>query len=203
MTTEWTGGHVYSTEHGQWSSATVTKVESDNTRKYPENTPTPARSPWNSQSAQENGFGADAVSGCVAFEPPRGIPYDTFRMGEEYLQANPGVPEVVSPAWDGESEGWHVISSYPPSTILSHDSPLSLDSPWSHVGSPPQSSSPLPHQGDTHSHVFSAYPGESKSGPARGRQRALTSQEKQEALIVRKAKACWACHLSKIKVCLL
>jgi hypothetical protein len=201
MTTEWTGGNIYSAESGQWSSATVTEVQSNDARNtYSENTPTPAQSPWNSQSAQKNGFGADASTGCVTFEPPPGLPYDTFKIGEEYLQANQGIPEVVSPAWDGESEGWHVISSYPSSTIRSHDSPLSQDSPWSHVGSPPPSSSPPPHQAESHSHVFSAYPGEPKSTPARGRQRALTSQEKQEALIVRKAKACWACHLSKIKV---
>lgn len=35
----------------------------------------------------------------------------------------------------------------------------------------------------------------------RCRQRALTAEEKNHALNVRKAKACWACHLSKIKVC--
>ena len=35
---------------------------------------------------------------------------------------------------------------------------------------------------------------------ARGRQRGLTDEEKKEARAVRQAKACWACHISKIKV---
>jgi hypothetical protein len=55
-----------------------------------------------------------------------------------------------------------------------------------------------------HSHVFCAYPNYVSDlvlgKPPRGRQRALTSQEKQEAVVARKAMACWACHLSKIKV---
>lgn len=196
---------IFTTENVQWPLAAATPNHIHNYQNtYSEHTPTPAQSPWNSQAAQENGFGADATAGCMAFEPARGVPYDTFRVGEEYLQTDhrnsePYSAEPRSPAWEGESDGWQMIPSYPPSTIHSYDSPQSQGSPWSHVGSPSPSSSPPKQHTEPHSHVFSAYPGEPQSAPARGRQRPLTSQEKQEALVVRKAKACWACHLSKIK----
>jgi len=206
MTTDWSGMNVYKTESEQWSSSTITETLAQNFRTdYTENTSAPARSPWNSQAAQEDGFGADANTGCVAFEPPPGLPYNTFRVGEQYLQSDQRIADVfcappVSPIWGGESEEWHIVPSYPASSIRSQESPRSQDSPWSHVGTPPPGSSSSQTQNESHSHIFSAHLGEAKPTPTRGRQRALTSQEKQEALVVRKAKACWACHLSKIKV---
>jgi hypothetical protein len=200
-------GNISTAETGQWSSSTVTPLQPQNIgTDYSEGTPTPAQSPWNSQAAQVDGYGIDASAGCVTFEPDPGLPYDTFKLGEEFLQNDRpmlerfGPESAVSPVWDGESEGWHVVPSYPPSSVPSHDSPQSLDSSWSHVGSPLSTASSTVQHTENHSHVFSAYLSEPKSAPARGRQRALTSQEKQEALVVRKAKACWACHLSKIKV---
>jgi hypothetical protein len=200
---------TYTTERMQWSMATATQNHIQNYQNtYSEHTPTPAQNPWNSQFAQDHGFGVEATTGGVAFEPPRGVPYNTFRVSEEYLRTDHQIPETygiepVSPAVDGDIDGWQVVPSYPPSSTYSYDSPQSQGSPWSHVGSPPPSSSPPQQHVEPHSHVFSAYPGEPKSAPTRGRQRALTSQEKQEALVVRKAKACWACHLSKIKVWIL
>ena len=41
---------------------------------------------------------------------------------------------------------------------------------------------------------------ERKNLTGRGRQRGLTDEEKKEARWVREAKACWACHISRIKV---
>lgn len=202
-------GSIATTESGQWSSATITPLQPQNmTTDYSEGTPTPAQSPWNSQGAQVDGYGLDATAGCVTFEPDRGLPYDTFRIGEDFLQNNQPVVDTfnteaaLSPVWDGDSEAWHLVPSYPSSSIRSQDSPQSLDSSWSHVGSPPPTTtSPILQHAECHSHVFDGFPGVPKPPPAaRGRQRALTVQEKQEALVVRKQKACWACHLSKIKV---
>lgn len=206
MIPDWNNAEDVYTANSQWSLATATQADVQELQNaYPEHTPTPAQSPWNSESAQDNVYGANATTGCVAFEPPPGAPFETFRIREEYLQNSLPIPEVfgtepISPSGDGESEGWDVVASYPASTIRSYDSPRSQDSPWSLVNSPPPSSSSPQQSNETHSHVFSAYPGEPKTAAPRGRQRALTVQEKQEALVVRKAKACWACHLSKIKV---
>lgn len=202
---DWTGGMgVDPTATANWSSATVTPLQPQSSPiDFSDNTPNPAHSPWNSHTAQVDGYGIDATTGCVTFEPDPGHPFETYKIGEQFLQNDQqGVEafrtDAVSPLWDGESEGWHVVSSYAPSSAQSHDSPQSTDSSWSHVeASPPATASP---QNERHSHIFSAYPDEPRASPNRGRQRPLTSQEKQEALVVRKAKACWACHLSKIKV---
>lgn len=51
-------------------------------------------------------------------------------------------------------------------------------------------------------HVFSVAKGSRSRKYPRGRRRSLTAQEKGEALEIRKVKACWTCHLSKIKVLL-
>lgn len=109
----------------------------------------------------------------------------------------------VSPLWEESGdEGWQqvAIPSYANSTIPSHSSPCSEGSPFSLINSPPQTSSPPAHRAESHSHIFTIYPGIEKPKPLRGRQRGLTAQEKKNAREVREAKACWACHLSKIKV---
>ena len=158
-------------------------------------------SPWSVERLPAN-LRADA--GCVAFEPARGAPYDTFRAREEYLHSRqefPVVfgPEPVSPVVEEERDDWEVINSYAGSSTM-HDSPKSDGVSWYQVDSSPQDS-PSPYQVGGQSYVFSTrVSGSLSPKPPRGRQRALTTKEKREALVVRKAKACWACHLSKIKV---
>ena len=210
ITPEWTGVEgAYTTESVQWPMAIATQNRMPNYQNaYSDHTPTPSQSPWNSQTARDHGGGVEATTGSVTFEPDRGAPYETYRLGEDYLRIGHQISEAygiepVSPLTDGEIDGWQVVSSYPPSSTYSYDSPQSQGSPWSHIRSPSPSSSPPEQPAEPHSHVFSVFLGEPKLASTRGRQRALTSQEKQEALVVRKAKACWACHLSKIKVFIL
>jgi hypothetical protein len=53
-----------------------------------------------------------------------------------------------------------------------------------------------------HSHIFDAKKEfQSKPRIFKGRQRGLTQLEKQQARDVRECRSCWACHLSKTKVC--
>jgi hypothetical protein len=160
-----------------------------------------SHSPWNVERIPGD---HEAGAGCGAFEPARGTPYDIFRAREEFMNARQAlpaafIPEPVSPILD-ESDEWELIASCAGSSPTVHDSPLSDGASWCQIGPSPQST-PSPDQAVGHSHVFSAYSrGSSSSKLPRGRQRALTAQERRAALEVRKAKACWACHLSKIKV---
>jgi hypothetical protein len=131
--------------------------------------------------------------------------------GEETRQRDV-TPTAASPTGeDSDHDGWQnlTITSYTNSSIPSQGSPKSAEgsqksaggSPFEIIDTPRQTPSPRPHHHD-HQHIFTFYPGISKSEPKlpRGRQRRLTSKEKEEAREVRDAKACWACHLSKIKV---
>jgi hypothetical protein len=154
--------------------------------------------PWNSEQAQTSKFGSKATAGCNTFEPEPGIPFYVNKMRQEYLDA--GQPQVIDPfiqssmtvVTESDDEGW-VVSSYPSSYAPSHNSPHSQGSPPSHAASPVQLEI-------EHHHVFSSMPGIEKAKAIRGRQRNLTTEEKQHARDVRFAKACWACHLSKTKV---
>jgi len=202
---DWGLEEQYMTNESQWSQLTVQALPNQN--DYSENTPMQSRSPWNSQSAHNNGFGSSALAGGVAFEPARGSPYETYLLRQPILDpSNQIIPEIyvpeASPVLDSENE-WQLVpstvNSYPSSSIRSHESPRSEGSPWTHVDSPPASSASPQSQPDQHFHILHAHPGLSSPKLHRGRQRALTTQEKKEALDVRKAKACWACHLSKIK----
>lgn len=140
-------------------------------------------------------------AGCIAFAPDHGRPYKIFKVREEHL--NTRMPPVVfgpePPSPMIEEEDWEMVHSNAGSVM--HGSPQSEGISWCQVDSSPQSS-PSPRQVAGKSHMFSTQAHEpAVVKPPRGRQRALTTQEKKEAREVRKAKACWACHLSKIKVC--
>lgn len=153
--------------------------------------------PWNSQTAQASNVASYANSGVSAFEPPPAPPYYMHITRQELLDTGQSTsrtfgPEPVSPAGESESDGW-VVPSYPSSYAASHGSPKSHNSPASHISSPPQ------HEPE-HQHIFTSHPDVPKPRPLRGRQRGLTTQEKKQARDVREAKACWACHISKIKV---
>jgi hypothetical protein len=181
--------NAYGPECGTWGPATVTQQQLLSSGQ-----------PWSVERLPAN---HSANPGCVAFEPDRGPSYVPFKAGEDYLVSGQHFPvmfgpEPVSPIVDDEGEDWEVICSYPNSIIVL-DSPKSEELSWSQVDFSPQNT-PSPCQVTGHSHMFSAIVPESPSSKPRGRQRALTKQEKQEASDVRKAKACWACHLSKIKV---
>jgi len=206
LTTQWAGiEDEYKFENDQWASAIIPDAQVQNFQSvFSGNAQIPSQSTWDSHAAQDNGEEADQATGRVAFESPPALSYKTVPVGAQCLRSDQRMTDAfaaqpVSPTWDGENEEWYIVPSHPPSSIRSQESPRSQDSPWSHIGSPPPGVSSSQTQSDLHSHIFSAYLGEQKAPPVRGRQRALTFQEKQEALVVRKAKACWACHLSKIK----
>ena len=201
MNVDWgRANDFYGMECGNWTPTPLTHQQLLENGQPPIATEQ-SHSPWSGERLPPT-LRADA--GCVAFEPARGAPYATFRAREEYLHSRqefPVVfnPEPVSPMVDEESDDWEVVNSYVGSPTV-HDSPKSDGVSWFQVDSSPQSS-PSPCQVAGQSHMFSTrVSGSSSPRPPRGRQRALTTKEKREALDVRKAKACWACHLSKIKV---
>jgi len=207
---------MYPAGTGQYSVESLAHHTSHESNQYPEESAILNRSPWHSQYLQDDSFGAGPGAGCVAFEPNQGPTFDAYLMGEQFLE-NHHPDQLDSKAIDLEplspagTEEWQVVPSYPSSSIPSHESPHSEGSPWSRISTPPLNSASPPAHSETHAdvqaeahtedhgHIFSAYPGIAGPKLPRGRQRALTSQEKREALDVRKAKACWACHLSKIK----
>lgn len=154
--------------------------------------------PW---SAERLPPGHTAGAGCVTFEPDRVPGYDNFALREPIRRTDISYfgPQPVSPAADEEVDEYDVVHSNSGSS-MAHESPKSEGASWCIIDSSPQDS-PSPYQAMGHSSVFSSR-GRSPLSPKppRGRQRALTTQQRSEALSVRKAKACWACHLSKIKV---
>jgi hypothetical protein len=198
---------AYGNEGVQWSIGTITQAIAHPQQMQDfrfEQPPTSSQIPW---THQVTSFDRNADTGCVAFEPSPGPGYDAYIIGQEFLDprqrdVTPQAP--VSPIGDdSDYEGWQKVNypSYPNSSVPSHDSPHSEGSPFSLIDTPHQTPSPRAPPND-HQHVFTAYPGIRKTPQKlpRGRQRALTTKEKQEAREVREAKACWACHLSKIKV---
>ena len=187
----------------EWSLATMTQPQQMHNIQFGEPSAS-SQIPW---SHQDTSFDANASTGGVVFGPSPGPGFSAFLVGEEYLETNQRefTPQAsLSPVGDdSEYDGWQnvLIPSYPNSSVPSHSSPHSESSPFSLIDTPHQTPSPRPHNND-HQHIFTTYPGITKHSQKlpRGRQRSLTTKEKQEARQVREAKACWACHLSKIKV---
>lgn len=173
-----------------------------------------SQNPWNPHDAHGSAFGETSNAGCVAYEPESSplhsykpdrspLPYDTSSPVANDRFTVPGQgqsskdvygPEPPNTNWFDESDESTSYSNtlYTPS----HGSPVSHHSPQSRGSQPPPSPSDVGH----HSHVFSAFPEPQKNKVTRGRVRPLTDKEKREARDVRQAGACWACHLSKIKV---
>jgi hypothetical protein len=171
---------------------------------------------WNSNGAPDNTFGDGVAANPVAFDPessPLGSLHDdSFGLSNSSTNNVYG-PEPLQTNWFDESDSSTSYSNtlYTPShgSPVSHHSPHSQTrsphshsrSPHSHTHSPRSQASPASsHDASHHSHVFSAYPEPQKGKVTRGRVRPLTDKEKREARDVRQAGACWACHLSKIKV---
>lgn len=173
-----------------------------------------SQNPWNPHDANGNVFNENSNANCVGYEPEPAplnsyeherspLPYETSSPvdNERLIVAGHGQqshdvygPEAPRPNWFDESDTSTSYSNtlYTPS----HGSPVSQHSPQSHGSQAPLS----PDEANIHSHVFSAFPEPQKNKVTRGRVRPLTEKEKREARDVRQAGACWACHLSKIKV---
>lgn len=182
----------------QWSSTTLTTLQQNRTPQL-EDPSTLSSIPWSPQVVQRSRFQANANSGILAFEPFRGPTYNTHIAREEYLQAGQPFfgPDRASPSLDSEHEEWILASYNPSSYAASHNSPHSQGSPISHASSPS-------YVEVEHHHIFTSDPrvAPKAKAPTRGRQRNLTALEKKSAREVRDAKACWACHISKTKVCM-
>jgi hypothetical protein len=206
MTADWgISNSVYDMDVGQWPSAPLTHQQLMNNNTEQSIPAELSQSPWSVVRLPPN---QQVDAGVVTFAPQRGRPYEILRLREEILESRPALPVVfgpeppVSPVIDDDMDGWEDLygaSSYAGSSTV-HDSPRSEGLSWCQIDSSPLNS-PSPGQVAGQSHMFKAVVPGSASPKSRGiRTRALTPQEKQETRDVRKAKACWACHLSKIKV---
>jgi hypothetical protein len=140
------------------------------------------QSPWTSQVNQ---FGQYATPGDVAFEPSRGIPYDIYQHREgllnSSLQTNP-VHDLEVVVTNGYME--YNMQEVPP-----------LEAPAG-----PLQEIYSQESNERHFHVLSAVIGADKPKSLR-EPRTLTAEEKQQIQKVRECRACWACHLSKTRVC--
>jgi hypothetical protein len=140
--------------------------------------------PWNPEHPQHGKFGVDA--GNSAFIPNPGYPHDIFKYREGLFRASDPVRPNFGP------QGSFLVrendhDQRQPST--QHEIvPRGYDSESSQE------------QFEPHEHVFSIATG-SGTPENRGRKRKLTTAERERTLEVRKDGACWACHLSKTKVC--
>jgi hypothetical protein len=215
-------GQVYQTGGIQSESSSEATIKAtldvQSPRTLTDNSMTP-NDPWGSQSIQISNYQLNTNTGIVAFEPPRGEPYETHTARQTYLDTGQFFDhrQAASPTGESDSDGWRLVS-YPNSNYApSHGSRTSPEpgvSPPAHPSSPLQSQvissrqslhkpkiqSPSPPRlEEPHSHIFSTMSGISKQKLPRGRQRGLTAKEKKEARDVREAKACWACHISKTK----
>lgn len=151
---------------------------------------------WSNAGTAPN---SEPRSGSFAFQSS---PEEGFEMylsdqepGDDLCTVHTPQTGISPKADENELEGWQPVEvpSYPNSSI---------ESPFEVIESPHQTPSPKNQQPNEHQHILTFYPGVTKASnkALRGRQRRLTAKEKQEARQVREAKACWACHLSKIKV---
>ena len=197
-----TGNNIYEMGGGQWPSAPLTHQHSM-CNMEPLIPTEMSQSPWSVARLPPN---QRADPGCVTFEPPAGRPLEILRVREEVLESKKvfGPEPSISPMMD-DIDGWEDVypctgSSYASSSTV-HDSPRSEGFSWHLIDSSPLNSpSPVQIAGPSHEFAATNITGSVSPKSRGGRTRALTPQEKQETLDVRKAKACWACHLSKIKV---
>lgn len=174
---------------------------------YPSNPDTISPGPWNSERALNNqGMGFDYTAlgptGGISYNA-LGLPENNLDLGQEVLGARvPGAFEPVPASQDteGEDKDWQIVPSNASSPWASQNSSQSGSPAWCKIKPFPPSSSPKGSYDGTNSHASSVSTALSNPKRRGARNRTLTPQEKQEAMDVRKAKACWACHLSKIKV---
>ncbi|KAH8686044.1 hypothetical protein BGZ60DRAFT_523311 [Tricladium varicosporioides] len=183
----------YTTTSAQWAPSSFSTPPQPQSSYVPQNEALLSNTSWTPEQLQVSRFQSNANSGAVAFEPPRGTPYEIFKAGEELIEDQKfinGFVAVSPPTPVTESdEEW--VNADPRNYTPSHSSasPCSQKSALSRTSSPHVD----------HRHVFSSFPGITKPKISRGRQRGLTQLEKRQAREVRDAKACWACHISKTK----
>jgi hypothetical protein len=146
--------------------------------------------PWNPEHPQHGKFGVNAGNG--AFVPKPGYPHDMFKYREGLFRAsNPVRPYFGPQGLFLARENNHDQRQQPSQYDIvprAYDSESSLEPLEPHE----------PHE--PHEHVFSVN-GKGAPDYHRGRKRKLTPEERERTLEVRKGGACWACHLSKTKVC--
>lgn len=192
--------NLYETEAAQWSAITLTAPHQQLQLQIEDipGVPQHPSAPW---SSQDGAYRHNASSGGVAFEPVRGTSYETHITRQGFLDvyqsnAQYNGADPVSPISDNDGS-WAIVSQAASNYTPSNGSSVSQPTP------PPCTSS-LPHQQIEirHSHIYNSLSKPSKKKALRGRQRCLTTIEKKQAREVRDAKACWACHISKTKVCL-
>jgi len=188
-------GNVYPANGGQYSSTATVLYSPQNTRA--ETPPHPTPIPWNSETAQESDFQANANSGENTFEPWMGHTFHYHVEGENFLneQSLPQIfgPEAPSPATESDQDWFKIGSSCGASSYAasSYGSPA-----HSHASLKSHPPSPIPAQSLALPPVRTAI---TKNKAKQGRQGGLTAMQKKEAREVRDAKACWACHISKTK----
>jgi hypothetical protein len=134
---------------------------------------------WNPQIKQ---YEHNAMPGVVLFEPPCGSPFEIWQEREEILAPSLTSNSVsnmenVSLAEYGEQ---HVHESLPLQNLVREEYHQEIS--------------------EAHNHVFSALHGAVQPRSLRESKR-LTPEQRKQTQEVRKLGACWACHLSKIKVC--
>jgi hypothetical protein len=140
--------------------------------------------PWNPEHPQHGNFEVDA--GNSAFIPNPEYQYNIFKYQEgPFRESSPVRPNfgpqgsfLIREIEEDRKEQQPQLDMVP----RGHD-----------IESPEEQSEP-------HEHVFSIASG-SGTPENRGRKRKLTTAERERTLEVRKYGACWACHLSKTKVC--
>lgn len=144
-----------------------------------------AHVPWNPDYPHYGKFEANA--GNSAFIPNPGYPHDMFKYREVLFRASDPVRPYFGP------QG---------SFLVRENDDDQRQQPSQHEAIPrayetESSQEPI----ELHEHVFSVAIGTGTPDNHRGRKRKLTAAERERTLEVRKEGACWACHLSKTKVC--
>ena len=144
-----------------------------------------AHIPWNPEHPQHGKYGVNAGNG--AFVPEPGYPLDMFKYREDFFRASNPVRPYFGP------EG---------SFLVRENDHGQKQQPSGHDIVPCAYDSESPQELlEAHEHVFSVVTGMGTPDNHRGRKRKLTPEERERTLEVRKYGACWACHLSKTKVC--
>lgn len=161
--------------------------------------------PWTSEQLPLSGSQSEEGSETATFDlqqiaVQQKIACESNNGNEEYADNHAFKNEFIchetaaTPPGESDNDSW-IIPFDPKNYTPTHSSPGSSRSVRS------QTSSPRQNELDSHGHVFTSFSGISKPKISKGRQRNLTQLEKRQAREVRDAKACWACHISKTKVC--
>jgi hypothetical protein len=140
----------------------------------------PESQPWTTYGPDRSGGGVGTGVGAFGLNPGPG--YDALMNQEGPLDHSPTGPRFVGPR--------------PPASVSNgYNRSLALEPP---SGTEDEESSP--ELIGSHEHVFSSIPGLGVPEGHRDKVRKLSPERKRRTLAVRRNGACWACHLSKIRV---